>query len=167
MFLPRRRLPRFGQSEIQVYFAVRRQRPPPRDELVRKSARSRELVIGDGPPGLATETGPLRVDLVRCRILIEAAHQKLRRVRLGRQPAARPWSAEIAQITAARDEAIKRLMEAQGGLHRVVGEIVRGKEATIFFGVPLPRHRSVRAFAAQDREAVDPIVNFNPHDDIT
>jgi hypothetical protein len=32
--------------------------------------------------------------------------------------------------------------------------------------MPLPRHRPIRAFTAQNREAVDPVVNSNTHDDI-
>ena len=95
-----------------------------------------------------------------------AHHCAIRSWTRARKTAARPGMSEIREVPSVGHEAVKRVSEPEGGLDRVVGQVVRREEATIFFRMPLPRHRSVRAFTAQDRDAVDPIVNSNTHDDI-
>jgi len=73
---------------------------------------------------------------------------------------------EIRKIPSVGHEAVKGLSEAERGLHRIMGEIVRRKEATIFGGMPLPRDRSIGALTPEHGQAIDPIVNSNTHDSI-
>ena len=166
MCSPRRRSVLSVRSEFERNLGIGWQRPPLRDELLGGGARTRELVVGDGSPGLTGVTHSLRVDFVGSQIVAETSHQKLDDVGFGRQAAARPGVPEVREIPAVGHEPVERVSEPEGGLDRKVGQVMRWEEATIFFRMPLPRHRPIRAFAAEDREAVDPIVNSNTHDDI-
>ena len=73
---------------------------------------------------------------------------------------------EVGEIPPVGYESVESVPEPERDLDRIVRQVVRREEATIFGGMPLPRDRSIRALAAQHRETVDPIVNSNTHDDI-
>lgn len=73
---------------------------------------------------------------------------------------------EIRKVPPIGHEAVKCMSQAERGLHRVVGEIVRRKEATIFGRVPLPRDRTIGTLTPEHGQSIDPIVNSNPHDRI-